>query len=282
MGREGGVWFDGIDISVIRVVVAFVAFLPTSLHAQSSIDASTIVPGLTSIASTTSGSSSISSTASDRSMTTSISSSGRNSTSSTPTPSATNNPNQDFFPGVSNSNTPSSKNRNNDVINYYFLFLALFGVLVAVFLWWVHKRRKQRKEAMRLSGQHALARDMDGWINTRRWFHGTGRHNQTATFVRREEGLDERGEPPPPYRPKSEEGVDVIQERGPDGIAIPLRTLARDDIEQGRPPDYRESISHAETARRPETSHTYATRPDTAELGRSPSTRDLMRTRNSP
>ncbi|KAF1957203.1 hypothetical protein CC80DRAFT_375639, partial [Byssothecium circinans] len=124
------------------------------------------------------------------------------------------------------------------IINYYFLFLALFGILVAVFLWWVHKRRKRRKEAMRLSGQNALARDMDGWINTRRWLHGTQRHNQTAAFVRRE-GLDERGEAPPPYQPKSEGTISVVPERGGvEGLAIPLRSLSREDIEQARPPEY--------------------------------------------
>lgn len=99
---------------------------------------------------------------------------------------------------------------------------------------------------MRLSGQNALARDMEGWINTRRWFHGARRHNQTAAFVRREEGLNEHGEAPPPYEPKSD--ATVIQNPSEprddaSGLAIPLRSLSRDDIEQALPPGYRASFS---------------------------------------
>ncbi|ORY07671.1 hypothetical protein BCR34DRAFT_452086, partial [Clohesyomyces aquaticus] len=127
------------------------------------------------------------------------------------------------------------------VFNYYFLFLAVFGVLVAISLWWIHRRRKRRKEQMRLSGQHALARDLDGWVNTRRWMHGGWRHNQSG-FVRREEGLDEHGEAPPPYEPKGETSVAVgganSTGEGTADISIPLRTLQRDDIERSRPPEY--------------------------------------------
>jgi hypothetical protein len=94
---------------------------------------------------------------------------------------------------------------------------------------------------MRLSGHNALARDMDGWVNTRRWFHGTFRQNQSAAFVRREEGLDERGEAPPPYQPKSD--VNAAHATGTtqdavSGLAVPMQTLSRDTAVQGRPPDY--------------------------------------------
>lgn len=126
---------------------------------------------------------------------------------------------------------------------------------------------------MRLSGQNALARDLDGWINTRRWFHGTWRHNQTAAFVRREEGLNEHGEAPPPYRPKSDVTVTQGQEGTHDpasGLTIPLRTLSRDDIEQNRPPEYRETVGRGEAScNRPDTADsadTRAARPDAADV----------------
>ncbi|KAF2468435.1 uncharacterized protein BDR25DRAFT_180463, partial [Lindgomyces ingoldianus] len=138
----------------------------------------------------------------------------------------------------------TTQERKEGVFNYYFLFLAIFGLLVAVSLWLIHRRRKRRKEQMRLSGQNALARDLDGWVNTRRWMHGSWRHNQTG-FVRREEGLDEHGEAPPPYEPKSETTVGqdgVSTNRQPaGGLAIPLRTLQRDEIERSRPPEYQET-----------------------------------------
>jgi hypothetical protein len=78
---------------------------------------------------------------------------------------------------------------------------------------------------------------MEGWINTRRWFHGTW-HNQTSASVRREEGLDERGETPPPYRPGTQgtQTHDAVS-----GLTVLLRTLS------GLPPEYRESVGHAGT-----------------------------------
>lgn len=103
-----------------------------------------------------------------------------------------------------------------------------------------------------MSGQNALARDMEGWVNTRRWFHGAWRPNQTRAFVRREEGLDEHGEAPPPYQPKD----DVTVAEGPPQdparlLAVPLRTLSRDDVGSGRPPEYRETISRTSSTPQP-------------------------------
>ncbi|OAL53673.1 hypothetical protein IQ07DRAFT_596696 [Pyrenochaeta sp. DS3sAY3a] len=71
----------------------------------------------------------------------------------------TNQPPPDLFPA---SHPEDTGTRKESVFNYYFLFLALFGVLVAALLWWLHRRRKQRKQLMRLGGQEALARDLEG------------------------------------------------------------------------------------------------------------------------
>jgi hypothetical protein len=124
-------------------------------------------------------------------------------------------------------------------LKYYFLIAALLGVLAIALSWWARIRQRRRKEQMGLGRQHALERDMEGWINTRRWSPGIRRHNQTAAFIRREEGLNEHGEAPPPYEPKAD--VTVAQaarelQEPVEGLAIPLRTLSRDGVEQSRPP----------------------------------------------
>jgi hypothetical protein len=167
------------------------------------------------------------------------------------------------------------------VFNYYFLILVAFGVLVAVGLWWIRRRRKRRKEQMRLSGQHALARDLDGWVNTRRWIHGTWRHNQAAAFVRREEGLNEHGEAPPPYQPTHEapvaSGEPQVRQDPVSGLSIPLRTLSRDAIETLRPPEYRETdASQAHPNVRPSTATSQVTRYGSVGDHPNASMRDLL------
>ncbi|CAO2655543.1 Nn.00g043460.m01.CDS01 [Neocucurbitaria sp. VM-36] len=131
---------------------------------------------------------------------------------------------------------------NGAVFNYYFLFLVMFGVLVAVLLWWLQRQKKRRKELTRLGAQDALARDMEGWTNTRRFMHGRYARNHQAAFIRREEGLDEHGEAPPPYQPKNEateaqEPVEAAQTAA-SRVTIPLRTVAKDVIDRSRPPAY--------------------------------------------
>ncbi|KAH7396920.1 hypothetical protein DE146DRAFT_58468 [Phaeosphaeria sp. MPI-PUGE-AT-0046c] len=123
-----------------------------------------------------------------------------------------------------------------DVINYYFLFLALFGVLIAAMLWWLHLRRKRQKQQQRLSGHHALARDVEGWAGARRFLHGRYGRNDDPARARLDEGLDDNGETPPPYRPKDEVTVETRQDIS--GIAVPLRTLARGGQDRTQPPEY--------------------------------------------
>lgn len=169
-------------------------------------------------------------------------------TSSSPTPTSTAtketpNPPSDWLSDAGSAD--GYEQRNESVFNYYFLFLAAFGFLVVIGLWWLHRRRRIRKEQTRRSGHNALARDLDGWVNTRRWMHGAWRHNQATTFVRREEGLNEHGEAPPPYRPKGEATVDAgITHDVTTSLAIPLRTLPRDEAERSRPPGYEEVAPH--------------------------------------
>jgi hypothetical protein len=147
----------------------------------------------------------------------------------------------DFLP-VARSLGHRGDNENEDVsvFNYYFLFLAALGVLVALLLWWLHRRRRQRKAQTRRSGQTALAQDLEGWAGTRRFMQGSHARNEAA-HVRPQEGLDENGEAPPPYQYKSEATAYVSADGGHDpaaSLAVPLRTLSRDDTEHGRPPGY--------------------------------------------
>jgi hypothetical protein len=113
--------------------------------------------------------------------------------------------------------------------NYYFLLLAVFAVFVAALLWYFHHRRAKKRALMRRGGQHALARDMEGWAGTRRFMHGHYRPSN-AVLVRQHEGLNEHGEAPPPYQPKTD-GPTV-------DLTIPLQTLSRDENDRSHPPQY--------------------------------------------
>jgi hypothetical protein len=147
---------------------------------------------------------------------------------------------------------PSTTDPNTDqihdgfVFNYYFLFLAAVGILVVGLLWWLQRKKKRRKEQMRLSGQQALARDLEGWPGSRRFMHGRYGRNQTAAHTRVEDGLDENGEAPPPYQPKTEARVTSFAARGSQdaasNLSIPLRALSRDETERLHPPEHMGTI----------------------------------------
>jgi hypothetical protein len=135
---------------------------------------------------------------------------------------------------MASTNTPTEDNSTHGAgtFNYYFLFLAIGAVIVAVSLCWRHRRKEARKQQQRLGGHQALERDIEGWAGTRRFMHGRYGQNQSLGRSRRVEGLDENGEAPPPYEPKSDMGVVVVEP------AVPLRTLARDEGERREPPRY--------------------------------------------
>ena len=96
----------------------------------------------------------------------------------------------------------------------------------------ISRRRKQKLAHQRSTGQNALARDLEGWAGARRWAGGRWRGGGRDEI----EGLDERGEAPPPYMPKVPERA-VIGNGGEHGI--PLRGLG----EQRKPPDYQETAT---------------------------------------
>lgn len=79
---------------------------------------------------------------------------------------------------------------------------------------------------LRTTGQTALARDLEGWPGAR--------SRRGTASSDRQEGLDERGEAPPPYAHKMPEEA-VLREGGERGV--PLR-----ELEERKPPDYEEGV----------------------------------------
>jgi hypothetical protein len=143
--------------------------------------------------------------------------------------------------------------KQTSLLNYYFVFLALFLALLFVLLYALHRRRKLKKARSRDSGQNALARDVDGWVPSgRRWVAARlDRHNRFGTrALEREDrdlGLNEFGEAPPPYKVREAELAALgaaSAESSRDGPAVPLRTLSRGAV--GKPPGYEEAVTGVE------------------------------------
>lgn len=118
---------------------------------------------------------------------------------------------------------------SSGILNYYFLLLAILIFIVFIAYYTISRRRKRNLAQLRSTGQNALARDLEGWPGSRR---GTG-STRRWRGGRVEEGLDERGEPPPPYVHKVPEGA-VLRDGGESGV--PLRDLGG----ERKPPDYQE------------------------------------------
>ncbi|KAI4089416.1 MAG: hypothetical protein LQ348_006115 [Seirophora lacunosa] len=136
---------------------------------------------------------------------------------------------------------------NKGILNYYFLLLALCIILLAIVYIAIIKRRRQRLALVRMSGQRALARDLEHSTGTGPWAPGrfrTPRFTAPRHRPQTEEGLDERGEAPPPYVPKEPEPAytGAHRDRAPAGSDIPLRDLGGFDQ---KPPDYNEGPSSA-------------------------------------
>ena len=145
----------------------------------------------------------------------------------------------DFVPSDgagSSSNDDDGEPNDNGVVNYYFLLLAIFVILVAVSYYFVARRRRSRLVLLRTNRQDALQRDLEGWQGNRYW--GPGRWRTPASHdTRPEEGLDERGLPPPPYIPAAPKETHPGSSHHDEGAerAIPLQNLPHPDQ---KPPDY--------------------------------------------
>lgn len=152
--------------------------------------------------------------------------------------------------------TGQQQSTGSGLLNYYFAFLAVFIVILLLAAWYIHRRKKRMKALRASSRQNALNRDLDGWAGGRRWvggaFRGGLRRQQEREQHSREEGLNELGEAPPPYKARAsvtsvqgappEHRMDSAQADGPSEPSIPLRTLHRPGQSTSSPPDYHESF----------------------------------------
>ncbi|KIV99498.1 uncharacterized protein PV09_08804 [Verruconis gallopava] len=144
-------------------------------------------------------------------------------------------------PGISDQNDDGDvDDRHSGLINYYFVFLALFVFLAFLGVYFLNRRRRARKLAYRNSAQNALARDMDGWVsNARRW------HWRNGSRSERDEGLNELGQAPPAYSAKAHSREPSAEEGSmTNELQIPLPTVAREEIyrDMVKPPAYSEAI----------------------------------------
>jgi len=156
-------------------------------------------------------------------------------------------------PGISNSGTAiptatvpltghaSSSNLNGDsssrdVLNYYFLLIIFVAILFTAYC---YVSRRRRRKAARLQGSRRLllAQDLQGWTGARRWVHTRWRSEP------RVEGLDERGEAPPPYLPERPAETHAASGSMVTESPIPLQDMHK-------PPDYEEGASSWPTGQR--------------------------------
>lgn len=147
--------------------------------------------------------------------------------------------NQDAGDNCSDTTTPPPPGSDNGASGYYYVFIAVFFVLIGAFIWVSTQRRQKRLIRNAHNRQSALARDMQNemlYPNNRRWTgegrRSHGRIRSGPARTRRDEGLDDRGEAPPPYKPDNIEPA----------VAMPMQTLQRDGT-ANKPPDYDEEVT---------------------------------------
>ncbi|TVY80501.1 hypothetical protein LSUE1_G003697, partial [Lachnellula suecica] len=179
------------------------------------------------------------------------------------------------------SSSPAADGNGKGAFNYYFLIIAGAAILFCILILYIGRRARRKQATLRSNSQQALARDVAGFRsrfgmraggrggsggggNT---FHfggfgiggGNGGHN--AGQVERVEGLDERGEAPPPYgevpsKPPSLRSVDLNAapaagaRRSRGGEVVEMRPMSADTTGDVRsnPPDYRFNVVSADMA----------------------------------
>jgi hypothetical protein len=122
--------------------------------------------------------------------------------------------------------------------------VVLLGALVLA----ISRRKKRKAAQLRSHGQRALARDVEGFrARLGRGWPGTGNAG-VNTRDERDDGLDERGEAPPPYVPGSRppslrSGDEVRPSLGSEnrmGNEVELRNM-NDTRAPKEPPGYHEN-----------------------------------------
>ncbi|KAB8737518.1 hypothetical protein FH972_026477 [Carpinus fangiana] len=126
--------------------------------------------------------------------------------------------------------------------NYFYIFIAVFVIIVIIALWGSRRRHQRRKAILLNRRQSALQQDATGWPTTRRWLHGNRRQgsDDIREYYHREEGLDARGEAPPPYMPGNNN--EPRQQPGdPAHLTVPQAALTRDSPH--KPPEYQATVT---------------------------------------
>lgn len=167
--------------------------------------------------------------------------------------------------------SPTATNDNNDnrdvggLVNYYFVFLALFVLIACMGAFFMYRRKKKAMMMYRNGQSDALQQDVHLWDPTRarrRYWQGSRWRSadETDHASGRDEGLNENGEAPPPYMPKGGNDEEANHHRAEEGVAVPMQTLSREQAGLGKPPGYEEHYG----------AHTGATS-STASAGTQPS-----------
>ncbi|KAI4125569.1 MAG: hypothetical protein LQ338_004173 [Usnochroma carphineum] len=163
-------------------------------------------------------------------------------------------------PSTDRGSPSDDETSQNGILNYYFLLLALLIIVVGIIYLFFMKRQRQKLADRRRNGQRALARDLERWGGGGPWSPPRFRMPRSSPRQpRREEGLDESGEAPPPYVPKEPEPAYTAGAQR-DGLGsghdIPLQDMERSDQ---KPPDYDEgpssSAGHGTSGPGPMTRH---------------------------
>ena len=157
-------------------------------------------------------------------------------------------------PAKSNSPRPetstSSSSSNNGLpghVYYYFLIVGCVAVLFCACILYAGHQKRQKAALLQSHGQTALARDVEGFRSRfgirRIGVNGNGIHG----VGERELGLNERGEAPPPYVPRSKppsiRSTDGREANTSHGSSIGEEVeLGRISTGMSRPPVYHEHI----------------------------------------
>lgn len=174
-------------------------------------------------------------------------------TSSASTPS--NSPNFNLDPDPDPDPDPDSEpisQQESHAFKYYFLIIVAFAIIFCICLLYLGRRKKRKQALLRSNSQRALARDVAGFRSrvpprgslwTFGGFGSGGGNNRVETV----EGLDERGEAPPPYvancKPPSLRNVDLSAPSTSAGReeAVELSRMSGNvdrGGERNKPPDY--------------------------------------------
>nr|POE56421.1 hypothetical protein CFP56_50965 [Quercus suber] len=133
-----------------------------------------------------------------------------------------------FPPTCSDSGIDCRHDPNNDghgISSYYFIFLAIIICAAGLATFFVWRKKRRARHWDHTGRANALANDLSAWDparQRRRYRQGRWRSAELS----REEGLNEHGEAPPPYIPKSQEEEQAARDQP--GVAGPVQIVQQD------------------------------------------------------